>query len=105
MCVSDPKEARDTDVAAIAALDEPTRRRLYDHVVRQGAPVSRDEAFELGRALGSSFASLLDELVLDVQGTHVTASLMLGAEVLEELRAKLREAAEAAARTQSLGPP
>ena len=71
----------------------------------QTPPVSRDEAFELGRALGSSFASLLDELVLDVQGTHVTASLMLGAEVLEELRAKLREAAEAAARTQSLGPP
>ncbi|GAA4888845.1 helix-turn-helix transcriptional regulator [Streptomyces coeruleoprunus] len=31
-------------VSAVAALDEPTRRRLYDHVVRQPAPVSRDEA-------------------------------------------------------------
>ncbi|MFD9301938.1 helix-turn-helix transcriptional regulator [Streptomyces sp. NPDC060048] len=38
------KEVRDADVSAIAALDEPTRRRLYDHVVRQSAPVSRDEA-------------------------------------------------------------
>jgi predicted ArsR family transcriptional regulator len=27
-------------------LDEPTRRRLYDHVVRQPGPVSRDEAAE-----------------------------------------------------------
>lgn len=33
-----------TDISAVAALDEPTRRRLYDHVVRQPAPVSRDEA-------------------------------------------------------------
>ncbi|MFI6106964.1 helix-turn-helix transcriptional regulator [Streptomyces sp. NPDC051310] len=39
-----PEEARDADVSAIAALDEPTRRRLYDHVVRQQGPVSRDEA-------------------------------------------------------------
>lgn len=31
-------------VSAIAALDEPTRRRLYDYVVRQPQPVSRDEA-------------------------------------------------------------
>jgi predicted ArsR family transcriptional regulator len=31
-------------LAAVAALAEPTRRRLYDHVVRQPAPVSRDEA-------------------------------------------------------------
>ncbi|MEW2396641.1 helix-turn-helix domain-containing protein [Streptomyces sp. NPDC046862] len=34
----------EADVSAVAALDEPTRRRLYDHVVRQPAPVSRDEA-------------------------------------------------------------
>lgn len=32
-----------TDVAAVAALAEPTRRRVYDHVVRQSAPVDRDE--------------------------------------------------------------
>lgn len=28
----------------MATLDEPTRRRLYEHVVRQVAPVTRDEA-------------------------------------------------------------
>ncbi|MCM1967949.1 helix-turn-helix domain-containing protein [Streptomyces sp. G1] len=44
MSVDTPKEVRDTDVSAIAALDEPTRRRLYDHVVRQPDPVSKDEA-------------------------------------------------------------
>ncbi|MGH3906301.1 MAG: hypothetical protein ACRDTE_19290 [Pseudonocardiaceae bacterium] len=31
-------------ISAIAALDEPTRRGLYDYVVRQPAPVSRDDA-------------------------------------------------------------
>lgn len=31
------------DVAAVAALAEPTRRRVYDHVVQQSAPVDRDE--------------------------------------------------------------
>ena len=36
--------SRDTGVQALAALDEPTRRRLYDHVVAQPGPVSRDEA-------------------------------------------------------------
>lgn len=38
-----------THVSAVAALDEPTRRRLYDHVVRQRGAVSRDEA---AQALG-----------------------------------------------------
>lgn len=41
MAVGDP---RDAQVSALAALDEPTRRRLYDYVVRQPAPVGRDEA-------------------------------------------------------------
>ena len=36
-----PFEAR---VTAVAALEEPTRRRLYDFVSRQPAPVARDEA-------------------------------------------------------------
>lgn len=31
------------DVAAVASLDEPTRRRIYEHLCPQGAPVSRDE--------------------------------------------------------------
>jgi predicted ArsR family transcriptional regulator len=35
------KEAR---IQAVATLEEPTRRRLYDHVVRQTAAVTRDEA-------------------------------------------------------------
>src|SRR5215218_9878995 len=30
-------------VAAVAALAEPTRRRVYDHVARQQEPVDRDE--------------------------------------------------------------
>lgn len=49
--VDAPKEVPDADadadvsaIAAVAALDEPTRRRLYDHVVRRPDPVSRDEA-------------------------------------------------------------
>jgi predicted ArsR family transcriptional regulator len=37
-------DSREGRILAIAALEEPTRRRLYDHVVRQTAPVSRDEA-------------------------------------------------------------
>ncbi|WP_328876119.1 helix-turn-helix domain-containing protein [Streptomyces sp. NBC_00287] len=43
------KEAADADVSAVAALDEPTRRRLYEHVVRQSEPVGRDDA---AQALG-----------------------------------------------------
>ena len=44
-------EARTTpdDVAAVALLDEPVRRRLYEWVVRQGKPVGREEA---ARAVG-----------------------------------------------------
>lgn len=34
----------DGEVRALAALDEPNRRRLYEYVVRQPAPVGRDEA-------------------------------------------------------------
>jgi len=68
--VSDPKEVHDADVAAIAALDEPTRRRLYDHVVRQGAPVSRDEAATaLGLARQTAafhLDRLADQALLDV---------------------------------------
>lgn len=50
-------------VAAVAALDEPTRRRVYDHVTRQPAPVSRDAA---AAALGlprTTAAFHLDQLV------------------------------------------
>lgn len=37
-------DTRDSRILAVAALEEPTRRRLYDHVVRQAALVTRDEA-------------------------------------------------------------
>jgi predicted ArsR family transcriptional regulator len=33
-----------SDLAALALLDEPVRRRLYDWVVAQGRPVGREEA-------------------------------------------------------------
>jgi len=57
-------------VSALAALDEPTRRRLYEHVVRQPQPVSRDEAAtDLGIARGTvafHLDRLVDERLLDV---------------------------------------
>lgn len=57
-------------VSAIAVLDEPTRRRLYDFVVRQRVPVSRDEAaaaLELPRATAAFHLDrLVDEGLLDV---------------------------------------
>ncbi|MEQ0560088.1 helix-turn-helix domain-containing protein [Amycolatopsis sp. NEAU-NG30] len=50
-------------LAAVAALDEPTRRRLYEYVVRSPEPVTRDEA---AAALGVPRATVafhLDRLV------------------------------------------
>src|SRR3954466_7406976 len=64
------EEARTTQVEAVAALAEPTRRRLYDHVVRQPAPVSRDEAAAavgVARAtVAFHLARLVDDGLLDV---------------------------------------
>lgn len=37
-------KAWDASVQAVAVLEEPTRRRLYEYVVAQPAPVSREEA-------------------------------------------------------------
>jgi predicted ArsR family transcriptional regulator len=57
--------ADERSVAAVAALAEPTRRRVYDHVVRQSEPVSRDDA---AAALGlprATAAFHLDRLVAD----------------------------------------
>lgn len=68
--VDSSKEVLDADVSAVAALDEPTRRRLYDHVVRQPAPVGRDEAAAaLGLARQTAafhLDRLADESLLDV---------------------------------------
>ncbi|MFF3335221.1 helix-turn-helix transcriptional regulator [Streptomyces sp. NPDC002888] len=70
MGVDDPKEVHGTDISAVAALDEPTRRKLYDHVVRQPNPVSRDEAAAaLGLARQTAafhLDRLADESLLDV---------------------------------------
>ncbi|MEU8527728.1 MULTISPECIES: helix-turn-helix transcriptional regulator [Streptomyces] len=66
----DPKEVPHLDVSAVAALDEPTRRRLYDHVARRPEPVSRDEAAAaLGLARQTAafhLDRLADESLLDV---------------------------------------
>ena len=49
-------------VAAVACLDEPTRRRLYDVVARSAAPMSRDEAAEAADVSRSTAAFHLDRL-------------------------------------------
>jgi predicted ArsR family transcriptional regulator len=57
----DPLEA----ATALSALGEPTRRRVYDFVSRQGRPVARDEAASalgIGRTLA---AYHLDRLAAD----------------------------------------
>jgi predicted ArsR family transcriptional regulator len=70
MFVDAPNAAPHPDVSAVAALDEPTRRRLYDHVVRQPGPVSRDDAAAaLGLARQTAafhLDRLADESLLDV---------------------------------------
>lgn len=58
-------------VSAVAALSEPTRRRLYDFVVRQSSPVSRDDVAEATGTPRTTVAFHLDRLVdeglLDVE--------------------------------------
>ena len=58
-------DAQVAAVAAVAALAEPSRRRLYDHVVRQPAPVSRDEAAAAVGLPRATVAFHLDRLVAD----------------------------------------
>lgn len=59
-------------VAAVAALDEPTRRQLYQYVARQPTPVSRDEvaaALHIPRAtVAFHLDRLVEQALLDV--TH-----------------------------------
>lgn len=58
-------EGHTADVVAVAALAEPTRRRLYDHVVRSSGPVSRDEASAATGVPRATAAFHLDRLVAD----------------------------------------
>jgi DNA-binding transcriptional ArsR family regulator len=59
-------DARRTEqVAAIAALAEPTRRRVYEHVVRQPAPVGRDEVVAALGLPRATAAFHLERLVAD----------------------------------------
>ncbi|NJP95618.1 helix-turn-helix domain-containing protein [Nonomuraea sp. FMUSA5-5] len=52
-------------ISAIAALDEPTRRRLYEFVVRQPAPVGRDEAADAVGAPRNTVSFHLEKLVAE----------------------------------------
>ena len=52
-------------MTAVAALAEPTRRRLYEHVVRQRGPVSRDDAAAALDLPRGTAAFHLDRLVAD----------------------------------------
>jgi predicted ArsR family transcriptional regulator len=56
---------RSAGVNAVAALAEPTRRRLYDHVAAAPAPVSRDEAAAAVAVPRATAAFHLDRLVDD----------------------------------------
>jgi predicted ArsR family transcriptional regulator len=58
-------DTRAAQVEAVAALAEPTRRRLYDHVVRQSDAVSRDEAAAAIGVPRATVAFHLDRLVDD----------------------------------------
>jgi predicted ArsR family transcriptional regulator len=62
--------SREAQILAVAALDEPTRRQLYDYVVNQPGPVSRDDAaaaLDLSRTTAAFHLDrLVDEKLLDV---------------------------------------
>jgi predicted ArsR family transcriptional regulator len=51
-----------SDVAAVASLDEPTRRRIYEHVRAQAAPLSRDDVADALQITRQSAAFHLDRL-------------------------------------------
>ncbi|MEV8379060.1 helix-turn-helix domain-containing protein [Kribbella sp. NPDC056861] len=53
----------EASIQAVAALDEPTRRRLYDHVVAEPSPVSREQAAEVVGIPRTTAAFHLDRLV------------------------------------------
>jgi predicted ArsR family transcriptional regulator len=63
-------ESWHAQISAVAALDEPTRRQLYDYVIHQPEPVSRDDAaaaLELPRTTAAFHLDrLVEEQLLDV---------------------------------------
>lgn len=64
-------ESLDAQVAAVAALSEPTRRQVFDYVAAQTAPVGRDAvgaALDLSRAAAAfHLDKLAQERLLDVE--------------------------------------
>lgn len=71
MCADQPDQ-----ISTVAALDEPTRRRLYEYVVGAREPVGRDEASEAVGISRPTAAFHLDRLVdhglLDVVRRRLT---------------------------------
>lgn len=76
-------ESWEAQISAVAALDEPTRRRLYDYVVRRPEPASRDDAaaaLELPRTTAAFHLDrLVDEGLLDVVYQRLTGRTGPGA--------------------------
>jgi len=71
------RDHRDGQIGAIAALGETARRALYDYVVSQGEPVSRDQA-AAAAGIGRPLAAFhLDRLVRE--GLLVATYRRLGA--------------------------
>lgn len=70
-------------ISTVAVLDEPTRRRLYDYVVRARRPVSRDEACEavdISRPTAAFHLDrLADEGLLDVERQRLSGRTGPGA--------------------------
>jgi predicted ArsR family transcriptional regulator len=54
--------AESAAVAAVASLDEPTRRRIYDHVRAHAVPLSRDDVADSLQITRQSAAFHLDRL-------------------------------------------
>ena len=51
-----------SDLAAVASLDEPTRRRIYDHIRVQAVPLSRDDVAAALQITRQNAAFHLDRL-------------------------------------------
>ena len=77
------KSSWEAQISAVAALDEPTRRRLYDYMGRQPEPVSRDDAaaaLELPRTTAAFHLDrLVDEDLLNVVYQRLTCRTGPGA--------------------------